>query len=82
MRAIVLAAGMGTRLLPLTRDRPKCLVELAGRPLLERQIAVLRRVGIDDISVVTGYRSDQVKPPGVRIIANPESCMKKGLIFL
>ena len=53
MRAIILAAGQGTRLRPLTDDIPKCLVELCGVSLLERQADVLRRAGIEDIVIVT-----------------------------
>ncbi|MBK5935474.1 NTP transferase domain-containing protein [Halorhodospira halophila] len=58
MKAIILAAGQGTRLRPLTDDRPKCMVELAGKPLLEHQLEVLRGAGIDDIHVVGGYRAE------------------------
>ena len=46
MRAILLAAGMGTRLRPLTLDTPKSLIEVNGRPLLERQIEFLREIYI------------------------------------
>ncbi len=60
MRAIILAAGQGTRLAPYTDDRPKCLVELAGMPLLGRQLAVLAAEGIADIVLVGGYRADQL----------------------
>lgn len=63
-RAIILAAGEGTRLRPLTLDRPKCLVPLAGRPLLEWQVDALRAAGIDDITIVTGYRADQIEALG------------------
>ena len=63
-RAIILAAGQGTRLQPYTLDRPKCLVPLAGRPLLEWQVDSLRAAGIDDITVVTGYRADQIEALG------------------
>lgn len=59
-RAIVLAAGQGTRLRPHTDDKPKCLVELAGRPLLARQLAALKRAGIEDIVLVGGYRADRL----------------------
>lgn len=60
MKAVILAAGQGTRLRPLTDDKPKCLVELAGKPLLDHQLAVLRAAGVDDIHVVAGYRADQL----------------------
>jgi L-glutamine-phosphate cytidylyltransferase len=65
MRAIILAAGQGARLRPLTDDKPKCLVELAGKPLFEHQLDVLRAAGISDIHVVAGYRADQLNHPGV-----------------
>ncbi len=70
MRAVVLAAGEGTRLRPLTDDRPKCLVELAGRSLLGWQLDALRRAGVDDVTIVTGYRSDQITL-GSRQVQNP-----------
>lgn len=65
MKAIILSAGQGTRLRPLTDDRPKCLVEIAGKPLLDHQLDVLRGAGIDDLHVVAGYRADQVVRAGV-----------------
>ncbi len=55
-RAIILAAGRGSRMLSLTEDRPKCLVELAGRPMLEWQCDALRAGGITDILIVKGYK--------------------------
>ena len=70
MKAIILAAGQGTRLRPLTNDRPKCLVELAGKPLLEHQLSVLRNAGISDIHVVGGYRAEQLKRPGLTLHIN------------
>lgn len=70
MRAVVLAAGEGTRLRPLTSDRPKCLVELAGRPLLDWQLDALSAAGVDDITIVTGYRDDQITA-GTRRVRNP-----------
>ncbi len=54
-RALILSAGQGRRLLPFTADRPKCLIELDGRTVLERQIDNLRAAGINHITVVTGY---------------------------
>jgi choline kinase len=70
MKAIILAAGQGTRLRPLTDDKPKCLVELAGKPLLVHQLETLRTEGVDDIHVVGGYRADQLLFPGVTLHIN------------
>jgi choline kinase len=56
--AVLLAAGEGTRLHPFTLDRPKCLVEVAGRPLLDRTLTVLEAIGITELVLVTGYRED------------------------
>lgn len=55
MRAILLAAGMGTRLRPLTLTTPKSLISVNGQPILERQIEFLKEKGINEIIVVTGY---------------------------
>lgn len=70
MRAIILAAGEGTRLRPHTADKPKCLVPLAGRPLLAWQVDALRAAGITDITVVTGYRAEQVDALGLSTVHN------------
>lgn len=72
MRMIILAAGQGTRLRPLTDDRPKCMVELAGRPLLDWAMATARAAGIDDIVVIGGYRVDRLTDCGARVIANSD----------
>lgn len=58
MNAIILAAGMGTRLRPLTNDRPKCLVEVNGVPMVERQIQFLKERGIDNITLISGYKAE------------------------
>jgi L-glutamine-phosphate cytidylyltransferase len=70
MRAIVLAAGEGTRLRPITLDRPKCLVPLDGRPLLLTQVGALAAAGVDDVTVLTGYRADQIRALGLTTIHN------------
>ena len=59
MRAILLAAGMGTRLRPITLNTPKSLIIVNGKPLLERQIEYLKEVGVEEIIVLTGYLSDK-----------------------
>lgn len=61
LTAIILAAGVGSRLRPLTADRPKCLIEVGGRTLLARQLESLRRAGVHEVTIVAGYRSDQVR---------------------
>jgi len=58
MRAIILAAGRGSRMQGLTREHPKCLVRLAGRSLLDWQCSALRAAGIEEIAVVRGYRGE------------------------
>ncbi|NWD23853.1 phosphocholine cytidylyltransferase family protein [Pseudomonas yamanorum] len=70
MRVIILAAGQGTRLRPFTDDRPKCLVELNGRPLLHRQLDVLRAAGLTEIALVGGYRADCLEGQGVKVLHN------------
>jgi len=70
MRGLILAAGRGSRLKHLGSDRPKCMVELAGEPLIARQIAALKRGGADDIGVVRGYRADMISFPGITYFAN------------
>lgn len=59
MRAILLAAGMGTRLRPLTLTTPKSLTIVNGEPLLERQVRFLQEIGVNEIIVVTGYLSEK-----------------------
>jgi choline kinase len=79
MKAIILSAGQGSRLGHLTHDRPKCLIEFAGRALLDRQLDTLAANGIDDVVVVTGFRDDQIEAalarrsggPRVRTLFNP-----------
>jgi choline kinase len=61
MKAVILSAGQGKRLLPLTADNPKCLVKIDGRPLIEWQINELARCGVDRVSIVVGYHADRVK---------------------
>lgn len=55
MKAVILSAGRGSRLLPLTDDRPKCLLPAGDRTVLGRQIATLAGAGVTDVTVVTGF---------------------------
>jgi L-glutamine-phosphate cytidylyltransferase len=70
MRALILAAGRGSRMGTLGDNRPKCLLELDGRPLLDRQLAALRRGGADEIGIVRGYRADMLNVPDVTYFEN------------
>lgn len=60
IRAIILAAGSGTRLLPHTADKPKCMIELDGQTILQRQIEVLNSHGIEEIGIVCGHRANAI----------------------
>ncbi|HIB08606.1 MAG TPA: phosphocholine cytidylyltransferase family protein [Gemmatimonadetes bacterium] len=59
--ALLLAAGTGIRLRPLTADVPKCLTEVAGRSILERMVNNLRAQGIKRLVVVIGYKGDRIR---------------------
>lgn len=70
MRAIILAAGRGSRMGPLCEERPKCLVEFANKPLIERQVAALRAGGAEAVAVVRGYRADMIELPNLTYFQN------------
>jgi len=60
-RAIILSAGQGSRLLPLTAEMPKCMIDCSGRTLIEWQIRMLAACGVTDIHVVTGFMTEVVE---------------------
>ena len=60
MIGVILAAGMAKRLRPLTDTKPKCLLEVGGRTLLERTVRAMQQAGISEFVVVTGYRANQI----------------------
>ena len=61
MRAFLLAAGLGTRLRPLTHRVPKCLLEVGGRPLVEHQLETLADAGVGPVGMVVGYCADAIR---------------------
>jgi len=75
MRAIILAAGAGRRLSSIANGRPKCLVELGSRRLVDHQLDALRSLGVDDIAMVVGYEAQQIRDycgDAIRYIDNPD----------
>jgi len=81
MNAVILAAGIGSRLRPITDTVPKCLVKVSGIPILQYQIEAYTKAGVEKIIIVTGYLSDQVRhylrsiaidPSHVLLIENPD----------
>lgn len=72
MKVIILAAGQGTRLRPLTDDRPKCMVELHGKPLLHHQLDVLKQCNVSDsdIALAAGYLQEKLVAPGLKQYRN------------
>ena len=78
MKAIILSAGQGRRLLPLTSNMPKCALPLHGISILEWQLSQIAQCDIDDVVVVTGFESeivdsivDRVNGVNVRTLHNP-----------
>ena len=74
--AIIMAAGLGTRMRPLTYKTPKPLIKVAGKPMIESVIEGLQQNDIRDISIIVGYLAEQFnylveKYPGVKLINNP-----------
>jgi len=71
VKVIILAAGRGSRMKNLTDERPKCLIEMQGRPLLEWQLDAIREAGISDIGIVTGYKREMLFKYGLEEFYNP-----------
>lgn len=71
MKAIIVAAGPSNRLLPITNEKPKCLLEIGGQTVLERALKALRENGIENIVVVRGYHSDLINYPNITYYQNP-----------
>ncbi|MGE0484793.1 MAG: phosphoenolpyruvate mutase [Gammaproteobacteria bacterium] len=69
-RAIVLAASRGDGLADLTDDRPKVMLPVNGKPLLHRLVEACKRVHIDNVTVVAGYRAESIEAPGIERVVN------------
>lgn len=85
MKAIILAAGKGNRLYPLTKEIPKALLKLNGETILEHQIQNLRGCGINEIVAVTGFQANKIKEsggPNILYIHNPSYESTNNLVSL
>jgi len=85
VKAVILAAGRGGRLSEVIGDLPKCLARIGAVTLLERQIAAIRAAGIGDVTVVAGYRSNDVRRvcgPHVQLLENPHYATTNSLYSL
>jgi|SRR3989344_5117311 len=71
MKAIILAAGRGSRMGILTAEKPKCLTILNGKPLIEHQISALTQAGLKEIGIVTGYMAECLTQYDLKKIYNP-----------
>ncbi|MCB9246935.1 MAG: phosphocholine cytidylyltransferase family protein [Flavobacteriales bacterium] len=71
MKAIILAAGSGTRLKKYTQELPKGMLEVFGKPILQHQVDTYRRNGVQDISIISGFHAEKIDIPGTRKYFNP-----------
>lgn len=72
MTAIIAAAGFEKQLLPLIEDKPKCLLDIKGKTILERQVAALNDCNIKDIALVRGYKKEAITLPNIRYYDNDQ----------
>lgn len=82
MRAIIIAAGSGSRLGSITDDLPKPLVKINGKSILGRQISLFNKMGINDIVVVTGYKRDRIKFENIKYVVNNDYSTTEQLFSL
>lgn len=83
MRAVILASGTGGRLYPLTKDKPKGLLEIDGKTLLERHIQSLNNCGVSDIVIIVGCFADKIEQAcgtGIKYVYNPFDNISNNLV--
>ncbi|MFH1780856.1 MAG: phosphocholine cytidylyltransferase family protein [Candidatus Nealsonbacteria bacterium] len=71
-KVIIIAAGMGKRLRPLTNDKPKCLLDVGGKTIMERQLETLKLCGINDTAVIRGYQADKINFANIKYYENTD----------
>lgn len=72
MDVIILAAGQGSRLRPYTNEKPKCMVQILDKSILDRQLQTYKSIGIKKVNIVVGYKHDKIKNPMLKKIINTE----------
>lgn len=84
MKAIIVAAGIGSRMYPLAQDMPKCLLPICNETFLGRQIRLFNECGVDDITVVVGFRKEYIieKFPNITMVYNPHYLSTNSLYSL
>ncbi len=70
--AIVIAASRGGQLGNLTEDRPKCMIDIRGKPLLRRLVSTLKKGGIREVTVVRGYKKEAINLPSIEVVDNDD----------
>lgn len=70
MKAIILAAGRGTRIPQVTKNKPKCLIKINKKTILERQISFLRKLKIKDIIIIKGFKKNKILIKQIKYIEN------------
>ena len=71
-KTLIVAAGLGSRLKDHTQNTPKCMLDFGGKTLLERQLSSYKKCGIDDISLVRGYKKNKINYKGIKYYDNDD----------
>ena len=71
-KALIIAAGLGSRLKKHTENLPKCMLDFGGKTLLQRQLDAYKKCGIKDISLIRGYKKEKINYKGIKYFANTE----------
>ena len=72
VRAIVIAASRGSSLGDLTKDRPKCMIDVRGKPLLRRLVSTFKKSGVREVTVVRGYKKEAINLPSIQVVDNDD----------
>jgi len=72
IKAIIVAAGHDKRIEPLNEDLPKCMLDVKGKTIIERQIENLKSCGISDITIIKGYKQETIDRSDVKFYLNPD----------